>query len=31
MHLVWRQTLEVDISAPLSKASPLLKGKCHVR
>lgn len=31
LHLVWRQSLEVDISAPLSKASPLVKGKCHVR
>lgn len=31
LHLVWRQTLEVDISTPLSKASPVVKGKCHVR
>ncbi|VBA45360.1 TnsA-like heteromeric transposase endonuclease subunit [Mycobacterium attenuatum] len=31
LHLVWCQALEVDISAPLSKASPLVKGKCHVR
>lgn len=31
LHLLWRQALEVDVSTPLSKASPLVKGKCHVR
>lgn len=30
LHLVWCQALEVDITVPLSKASPLVKGKCHV-
>lgn len=31
LHLVWCQALEVDVSVPLSKASPLVKGKCYVR
>lgn len=31
LHLVWCQVLEVDITVPLSKASPLVKGECHVR